>query len=107
MKRRSAVLIAVGAFFVVTLSAIKTPKDSAPSFNATTLDGERFTKESVKGGVVLLQFWATWCKYCRRDQEAVDQISREFANQGLIVLAVNVNESKRTVQRYLDQSPRA
>lgn len=104
---RGAVLLAFAGLFVGTLPAIKTPKDPAPNFNATSLDGEKFTKDSVKGKVVLLQFWATWCQYCRRDQEAVDQVSREFASQGLIVLAVNVNESRKTVQKYLDNSPRS
>ena len=90
-----------------TLFALRPPKDPAPNFNATSLDGERFTNQSVKGKVVLLQFWATWCQYCRRDQTTVDEISREFADQGLIVLAVNVSESKKTVEKYLERSPRA
>src|SRR5947209_6248814 len=107
MTLRSIVVLAIASFLPIRLPAIKTPKDAAPNFNAISMDGERFTKESVKGRVVLLQFWATWCQYCRRDQDAVDQVSRDFANQGLIVLAVNVNESRKTVQRYLDRSPRA
>lgn len=104
---RTAGVIASALFFTATLLAIKTPKEAAPGFSATTLDGERFTNESVKGKVVLLQFWATWCKFCRRDQAAVDSLTREFASQDLIVLAVNVNESKKKVEKYLEESPRA
>lgn len=89
------------------LIAIKPPREPAPAFRATTMDGERFTNESLKGKVVLLQFWATWCKYCRGDQPAVDEISREFAHRGLVVLAVDVNQSRKTVQKYLSESPRA
>ena len=83
------------------------PREPAPKFTAKTLDGERFTNESVKGKVVLLQFWATWCQYCRRDQPAVDTIAQEFADKGLVVLGVDVNESKKKVKQYLEQSPRA
>ena len=82
-------------------------KPKAPNFNATTLDGEKFTNESLKGKVVLIQFWATWCKYCRGDQPAVDAIVHDFADKGLVVLAVNVGEPKKKVKKYLDDSPRA
>ncbi len=78
-----------------------------PNFRATTLDGQKYTNDSVKGKVVLLQFWATWCKYCRGDQDAVDTAAKEFADKGLLVLAVDAGESKRTVKQYLAKSPRA
>jgi thiol-disulfide isomerase/thioredoxin len=78
-----------------------------PSFKATTMDGQKYSNDAVKGKVVLLQFWATWCQYCRSDQDAVDKISREFADKGLLVLAVDAGESKRTVKQYLAKSPRA
>jgi thiol-disulfide isomerase/thioredoxin len=78
-----------------------------PNFKATTLDGEKYTNDAVKGKVVLLQFWATWCQYCRRDQEAVDMVAKEFADKGLLVLAVDAGESKRTVKQYLAKTPRA
>jgi|SRR5690348_9932263 len=86
--------------------SIKPPKDPAPHFRAKSMDGEAFSNDSLKGKVVLLQFWATWCKYCRADQPGVDQITQEFADRGLVVLAVNVGESKKKVQKYLDNSPR-
>ena len=78
-----------------------------PRFSATTMDGHKFTNDAVKGKVVLVQFWATWCQYCRRDQEAVDALAKEFANKGLIVLAVNAGESRAKVKQYLAKSPRA
>jgi len=89
-----------------TVSALD-KKDQAPKFNATTLDGEKFTNDSLKGKVVLIQFWATWCRYCRGDQPAVDALVHDFAGQGLIVLAVNVGEPKKKVKKYLEDSPRA
>lgn len=78
----------------------------APRFSAKTIAGERFTNESVKGKVVLLQFWATWCKYCRAEQSMVDELDHEFASRGLITLAIDVGEDRKTVKKYLDQNPR-
>lgn len=79
----------------------------APPFSVQTLDGETFTSTSLRGRVTLLQFWATWCPYCRRDQSAVDDMERMFADQGLVVLAVDVNEKESTVRNYLQANPRS
>jgi thiol-disulfide isomerase/thioredoxin len=87
------------------LAGAKT-KEPAPRFNAKTLDGEKFTNESIKGKVVLLDFWTTWCVYCFEEAGLVDQLNREFRDKGLIVLAVNVAESKKTVKKYLETHPR-
>lgn len=100
-----------GLLLLLTLmppvSAIKPPKEAAPQFRAKSMDGEKFSNDSLKGKVVLVQFWATWCKFCRGDQPVVDAIAREFSNRGLVVLAVDVGESKKKVQKYLEDSPRA
>lgn len=93
---------------VSALSALAGPKtkEPAPRFNARTLDGEKFSNESVKGKVVLLEFWTTWCVYCFEESGFVDQLNKEYGDKGLIVLAVDVAESKRTVKKYLDLHPR-
>ena len=89
-----------------TLAAEDDGNAAAPRFSARTLNGERYTNQSLAGHPVLIQFWATWCPRCRADQPAVDAIARDFADKGLVVLAVDVGESKRTVKSYLDRSPR-
>jgi thiol-disulfide isomerase/thioredoxin len=82
-------------------------RDPAPRFNAKTTAGETFTNSSIKGKVVLLQFWTTWCPYCRGEQEIVDNLQKEFAPQGFVVLAVDVGESKKKVKQYLQETPRS
>lgn len=81
-------------------------RETAPRFHATTTSGEKFTNESIKGKVVLFEFWATWCGFCDHEAPYVDQIAKEFAAKGLIVLAIDVGESKKTVKRYLEAHPR-
>jgi thiol-disulfide isomerase/thioredoxin len=107
LSTRSATVVVIAFLALTQAFAIKPPREAAPPFRAKSMDGERFSNESLKGKVVLLQFWATWCKYCRGDQPVVDEITREFADRGVVVLAVSVNESKKTVKKYLEQSPRA
>jgi len=76
-------------------------------FKAITLEGDELTGDSLLGKTVLVQFWTTWCPHCRKDQSPLDSIARDFEDKGLVVLAVNVDEPKNTVMKYLRQSPRA
>jgi len=90
---------------VCTLGA-QQKREQAPHFTATAMDGEKFTNASVKGKVVLLDFWTTWCPYCNEEATLVDRLGKEFADKGLIVLAINVAESKKKVKKHLEQHPR-
>lgn len=75
--------------------------DTAPRFSGKTLTGDAFNNQSLLGKVVLVEFWATWCPYCKRDAGPLNRLTIEFAKDGLLVLAVNVGESKRTVKDFL------
>jgi cytochrome c biogenesis protein CcmG/thiol:disulfide interchange protein DsbE len=79
----------------------------APRFRAKTTAGEQFNNESIKGKVVLFEFWTTWCQYCEAEADLVDDIAKEFSAKGLIVLAVDVLEPDKTVKKYLIDHPRS
>jgi thiol-disulfide isomerase/thioredoxin len=85
---------------------VEDEREPAPRFHAKSLDGEQFTNDSVKGKVVLLQFWTTWCPYCKSEESLVNNLTTEYAGQGLVVIAVDVAESKKVVQQYLKDHPR-
>jgi thiol-disulfide isomerase/thioredoxin len=82
-------------------------REAAPQFTARTLGGETFTNGSLRGQVVLLQFWTTWCPVCRSQQAALDNIIRDFTGEGLVVIAVDVHEDGQTVKEYLAEHPRS
>jgi thiol-disulfide isomerase/thioredoxin len=109
MRCRAFVLYLLLLLVTTTFSLAADDDDNepAPRFRAKTISGEMFNNESVKGKVVLLEFWTTWCQYCHQEEPLVEQINKEFADKGLIVLAIDVAESKKTVKKYLDQHPRA
>jgi thiol-disulfide isomerase/thioredoxin len=92
--------------FVCAAANSTKEKEPAPRFNATTTTGEKFNNASIKGKVVLLEFWTTWCGFCADEAAFVDKIGKEFSDKGLILLAINVGESKKTVRKYLEQHPR-
>jgi len=81
-------------------------RDEAPKFHAKTMDGELLTNASLKGKPALLQFWATWCPYCKKDMSAVETIVEDFKDR-LVVIGIDVGESKQKVKRFLAASPRS
>ena len=64
----------------------------APSYEAPTVDGSRaISLESLRGKVVLLNIWATWCPPCIREMPAIESAYRQLKSEGLEVLAVSVD----------------
>jgi len=109
MSTRRSLSIVLLVFVIAGIAAAQSRDetgDPAPRFRAKTTTGELFNNESVKGRVVLFEFWTTWCKYCEGEAEIVDNIAQEFKSKDLIVLAVDVLEPDKTVKTYLAQHPR-
>jgi len=104
LRRVLTIALALGA--LLAFAADETGQ-AAPRFRAKTTTGEQFNNASVKGKVVLFEFWTTWCQYCEAEAELVDDIAKEFSAKGLIVLAVDVLESDQKVKKYLVDHPRS
>jgi cytochrome c biogenesis protein CcmG, thiol:disulfide interchange protein DsbE len=66
----------------------------APTFSAVTIDGSKKTKTlaDYKGKIVLVNVWATWCEPCRAEMPSMEKLYREFGPQGLVIVAVSVDE---------------
>lgn len=58
-------------------------------FSLQDLTGKTWTLKQLKGSVVLVNFWATWCPPCRKEMPDLEKLSRQFAGEGLIVLAIS------------------
>jgi peroxiredoxin len=71
-----------------------------PEFSGRTVDGRTVSLASLQGKVVILNFWATWCKECLEEMPAFEQLHRKFAGQGLTVLAINAREGTQAIQKY-------
>ena len=74
---------------------------AAPKFRLRTLDGTETSLESYKGRAVLLDFWATWCGPCREEMPSLERLHKEWSGRDVVVLAVDVDEPKETVQRFV------
>jgi len=73
--------------------------DPAPDFKLTGLDGKEVTLGSLKGKVVLLDFWATWCGPCKAAMPTMQKLHDEYKDKGVVVLGVNTWEQKPDAAR--------
>jgi peroxiredoxin len=71
-------------------------------FTLTSMDGKTYNLDALRGKVVLLNFWATWCPPCRREMPDMEKLYRRFGEKGLIVLAVS-DEKRETVEKFLKE----
>jgi len=72
----------------------------AQDFTLKALDGDKVSLSELRGKVVLLDFWATWCPPCRKELPEVDKLRQQYADKGLVVLGIN-DEDSGTVKSFL------
>ena len=78
----------------------KTIKAGDPQdFTLTSLDGEEFTLSELRGNVVLVDFWATWCPPCRRSIPAFINLFNKYYDKGFFVLGIS-RENSATLEQY-------
>ena len=76
----------------------------APAFELDDLEGKTVKLADLKGSVVVLDFWATWCGPCRKGMPILDKVAQERKDKGLKVYAVNLQEDKETVDAFVKQT---
>lgn len=73
----------------------------APDFTLENLEGEKVSLSDYRGKIVLINFWATWCKFCDIEMPDLNEINNN--NEDVVVLAVDVMEEKSKVKKYIEE----
>ncbi|MBU1396738.1 MAG: TlpA family protein disulfide reductase [Gammaproteobacteria bacterium] len=81
---------------------LQAPKP-APALKFKDIEGKTLDLAQLKGKMVLINFWATWCPPCRREMPSMERLSQAFKSKPFVVLAVNVGEDADTIEAFTSQ----
>lgn len=84
------------------LTVIAQPQP-APALILADMDGKMHDLADLKGKVVVVNFWATWCPPCRREMPSLERLKQRLQSRGLAVLAVDVGEDADSVFAFTGQ----
>ena len=101
-----AVALAAGVVWILSESRVAAPIEpgrAAPAFALPDLEGEELSLASLRGKVVLVNFWATWCKPCEEEMPAMQRLHEALAPQGFELVAISVDEEREPVQAFRER----
>lgn len=76
-------------------------KKAPPDFSVTSLTGENISLSKLKGKVVLIDFWATWCGPCRQEMPAVKKIWDKHKNNNFIIIGISLDMDREPLDNYI------
>lgn len=100
------ILLVVAVVFAITTrdkSKVLAVGDKAPDFELVDLEGNKHRLSDYQGQGVFLNFWGTWCAPCKEEMPYMENMYKEFEEKGVHILAVNIKQSKFTVETFRDQ----
>ena len=108
LGRWAAVLLVVGLIALLGWGVVKAangPRDSgmAPDFSLTGFDGRTATLSQLRGQVVIINFWASWCPPCREEAAYLEQTWRKYQGQGVLFIGVDWVDTEKEALAYIDE----
>ena len=103
----ASILLLAGALIYVVSGTLE-PRivnagDAAPNFKVTTNDGRTVTRDNFGGKLLVLNFWASWCPPCVDETPSLEQFAREFAPQGVVVLAISQDRKEAAYRKFIQR----
>lgn len=103
--RPSAVLAILLLAASLTTAAAPPPPRPAPDFALPARDGGEVRLADLRGQVVMINFWATWCGPCRQEMPLLEQIHAKYEALGFTLLGVNVEPDSGAATAWLEKVP--
>jgi cytochrome c biogenesis protein CcmG, thiol:disulfide interchange protein DsbE len=77
--------------------------DTAPNFTITADNGRTVTLPHFGGKLLVVNFWATWCAPCVEETPSLSRFAQRYADKGVVVLAISVDQSEKAYRKFLDK----
>src|ERR1700740_2946401 len=79
--------------------------EAAPGFSLASAKGDTVALDRLKGQVVYVDFWASWCGPCKRSFPWMNELAERYGDKGFTVVAVNVDKKREDAERFLASTP--
>ncbi|NWF94281.1 MAG: TlpA family protein disulfide reductase [Syntrophaceae bacterium] len=90
-------------FLKIGIRPVKTASE-APNFSLKDLNGEKFDLKRLKGKVVFLNFWATWCRPCKEEMPSIEALYQQFKEKDFVFLTISVDyEGRESVKKFIEK----
>ncbi|MCU7915270.1 MAG: TlpA family protein disulfide reductase [Candidatus Thiodiazotropha sp. (ex Gloverina cf. vestifex)] len=99
------VLMAVAMMLVTGQVLAANTSGPAPDFTLKSRSGENIKLSELRGQVVMINFWASWCGPCRQEMPILDQLYQRYEPMGFTLLGVNVEEDSAAAEKVLREIP--
>jgi peroxiredoxin len=96
---------AIGALIATTAFAGGTTRTPAPDFTLASRAGGKVELAQLRGQVVMINFWASWCGPCRQEMPLLDKMYRKYKPVGFTLVGVNVEPDSSGADGYLKTTP--
>ena len=96
-----ALLLGLALLAVAPLASSQEPRPSFPDLEFAGADGGTIRLSQLKGNVILLNVWATWCGPCRMELPVVQKMYDRYSDRNFVVLAVNIDADRRRIDPFL------
>jgi len=73
----------------------------APPWQVALTDGRTLTSDALKGKVVLVNLWATWCPYCRKEKPVIDTFWHDYRDKGFEVVSISVDDPPEKIAEWM------
>jgi peroxiredoxin len=97
--------LAVVGWLYTAEASVPTQGAAAPDFSLPAREGGDLKLSSLRGQVVMLNFWATWCGPCRQEMPLLEQIHAKYEPLGFTLVGVNVEEDSAAAKAWLQKVP--
>jgi peroxiredoxin len=77
--------------------------DTAPDFTLHDMAGNSVSLPSLKGKVVLIDFWATWCQPCKKEFPALNRLADNHKDADFVILGINLDKKKENAAEFLER----
>ncbi len=102
--RRSLPVVAA-ALLVVSTAAALSEGDEPPPIDMPDRNAEKVDLKELRGKVVLVDFWASWCGPCKQEMPVLQSLHEKYADQGLVIVGVNIDTSSKKMNGFLKSAP--